>query len=172
MSEKIKSKDLSYDSTLPPFLQRLQNQNAGRGDTDRHEQQIARPKKSRDPNDDDGPTVVDESGETLSKDEVDKLTNPLESGIQDTENVTGDLDPSTEPKASGALPDTKSSDSTVTDGTASKKRKVAKVVGNEDDGDENPGPENGEGEKGISKVTKKVKKKAKPIRLAFDDEET
>lgn len=171
MSDKIKSKDLSYDSSLPPFLQRLHNQNAGRGDTDRHERQIARPKKSKDPNDDDGPTVVDESGETLSKDEVDKLTKQPEPGVEDTENVKGELDPATEPKASGALPDPKASESKVTDGTATKKRKVAKAVGKDDEDDETTG-KSGEGaEKSVAKTVKKAKKKAKPVKLAFDDDE-
>lgn len=172
MSDKIKSKDLSYDSSLPPFLQRLRDQNAGRGDTDRHERPIARPKKSKDPNEDDGPTVVDESGETLSKDEVEKLTKQPEPGIEDTENVKGELDPATEPKASGALPDTKSSDKTVTDGTATKKRKVAKAIGEDDDDEEvaTEKPKDG-AEKNVTKSVKKAKKKAKPVKLAFDDEE-
>ncbi|KAF2161262.1 hypothetical protein M409DRAFT_69870 [Zasmidium cellare ATCC 36951] len=171
MSDKIKSKDLSYDSSLPPFLQRLHNQNAGRGDTDRHERQIARPKKSKDPNDDDGPTVVDESGETLSKDEVDKLTNQPEPGVEDTENVKGELDPATEPKASGALPDPKASENKVTDGTATKKRKVAKAVGKDHEDDETTEKPGEDAEKSVAKTVKKAKKKAKPVKLAFDDDE-
>ncbi|KAK4505728.1 hypothetical protein PRZ48_003693 [Zasmidium cellare] len=169
MSDKIKSKDLSYDSSLPPFLQRLRDQNAGRGDTDRHERAIARPKKSKDPNEDDGPTVVDESGETLSKDEVEKLTKQPEPGIEDTENVKGEIDPATEPKASGALPDTKKN---VTDGATTKKRKVAKAIGEDDDDEEvaTEKPKDG-AENGVTKSVKKAKKKAKPVKLAFDDEE-
>lgn len=171
MSDKIKSKDLSYDTTLPPFLQRLHNQNAGRGDTDRHERAIARPKKAKDPNDDDGPTVVDESGETLSKDEVEQLTKQPEPGIQDTSSVKGELDLATEPTASGALQDTKASESKVTDGTAMKKRKVAKVIGTEDeDDDAGTKPEAG-AENGVAKAMKKAKKKSKPVKLAFDEEE-
>lgn len=172
MSEKIKSKDLSYDSSLPPFLQRLHDKNAGRGDTDRHERPIARPKKSKDPNEDDGPTVVDESGETLSKDEVEKLTNSTEPGIGDSENVTGELDPTAEPKASGALPSDKASENTVTDGIATKKRKAAKVIGQEEDVDQEVSDATGKKEKTGVKTAKKIRKKAKPIKLAFDDEET
>lgn len=171
MSDKIKSKDLSYDTTLPPFLQRLHNQNAGRGDADRHERAIARPKKAKDPSDDDGPTVVDESGETLSKDEVEKLTKQAEQGIEDTVNVTGELDPATEPTASGALPDLKVSESKVTDGTAMKKRKVAKVIGTDDDDDDAATKFEAGAAKGVARAVKKANKKSKPLKLAFDEEE-
>lgn len=168
MSEKIKSKDLSYDSSLPPFLQRLHDKNAGRGDTSRHERAIARPKKPKYPNDDDGPTVVDESGETLSKEEFEKLSKPQEPGIEDSENVKGEVDPAAEPKASGALPDMKTSDNAVTDGTATKKRKVAKATCQDD---EESAKAEGEAEKGTNKPVKKAKKKSKPVKLAFDEEE-
>lgn len=168
MSEKkIKSKDLTYDSSLPPFLQRLHDKNAGRGDTDRHERQIARPTKAKDPNEDDGPTVVDESGETVSKDELAKLTETAKQS-DDSPNVTGKTDLEAAPKASGALPVPASEDakpiSNVTDGTAQKKRKAVKVVSGDDAADNQ-----GEGS-GPAKVAKKAKKKAK-VKLAFDEEE-
>ena len=190
--EKIKSKDLSYDSTLPPFLQRLRAQNSGNGDSDRHEREIARPKGKKDPNDDDGPTVVDEAGETLSKEDVEKQLSKEERSERSVGgNVTGKLENAGEVVAnSGALPDdaeTKKGDN-VTDGVATKKRKVGKVVGGdeEDDaskaksgsmssGNEKVGADHKKGreEKGGEKASTKVKKKAKQIKLAFnnDDEE-
>ena len=70
---KIKAKDLQYDNSLPPFLQRLHAQNAGRGDQDRHERPLARPKRAKDHDEDDEPTVVDEAGETVSKAELEKI---------------------------------------------------------------------------------------------------
>lgn len=172
MSGKIKSKDLSYDSSLPPFLQRLHDQSAGRGDTDRQERPLARPKKAKDPNEDDGPTVIDESGETLSKEELAKLTS--QDGIADTENVTGEIDPSAEPMVSRAIPndepingeDPKTTIDNVTNGTAQKKRKLAKVVGDNESGNETKDQVST-----TTKITKKAKKKAKPIKLAFDDDE-
>lgn len=172
MSEKIKSKDLNYDKSLPPFLQRLHAQKAGRGDTDRHEQPIARAKRAKNPDDDDddGPTVIDESGDTVSKEEYERLTKPGAAASGDTANVTGDFDPTAEPKASGALPvddaaESKRAEAKVTDGTAQKKRKVAKVVG-----DDEHGPEPTNDEPAVKKLTKKVKgKKSKPVKLAFDD---
>ncbi|KAK4631609.1 hypothetical protein CLAFUW4_03014 [Fulvia fulva] len=177
MSDKIKSKDLSYDSALPPFLQRLHDQNAGRGDTDRHERAIARPKRAKDPNEDDGPTVVDDSGETLSKAEVEKLTADT-APKDDAPGVSGDIDPDAEPKVSGALPaeeqsvSTKASgahrtDQKVTDGTAQKKRKLGKAIGD----DENAATEDSKDQESSTKVFRKVKKKAKPVKLTFDDDE-
>ena len=77
--DKIKSKDLSYDSSLPPFLQRLRDQNSGR-DTDRHEREIARPKGKKDAQaeEDDGPTVVDDSGETVTKEQITSMNQDIE----------------------------------------------------------------------------------------------
>ena len=50
-----------------------------------------------------------------------------------------------------------------------KKRKAGKVIG--DDDEENKAPETAEkNESTATKVVKKAKKKAKPIKLAFDDE--
>lgn len=169
MSGKIKAKDLSYDSTLPPFLQRLHDQNAGRGDLDRHERAIARPRKEKVHDDEDEPTVVDESGETLSKDEVAKLTT-TDDGNGEDGSAKGQVDADTEHKASGVTHDgigeAKRVEQRLTDGTATKKRKAVKVVGDEDaTGDTS-------GEKVASKKTaSKPKKKAKPIKLAFDDED-
>ena len=166
MSGKIKSKDLSYDQSLPPFLQRLHAQKAGRGDTDRHERDITRPKRAKDPNDDDGPTVVDESGETLTKDEVQHLTGKSDDTINAIGNEAGDGNP----QASSDPVDTQSAENAkelkrpeqkLTDGTAQKKRKAAKVVGDEEDGGQGSGEQ-------ATKIMKKTKKKAKAIKLAFD----
>ncbi|SMY21701.1 unnamed protein product [Zymoseptoria tritici ST99CH_1A5] len=158
MSGKIKAKDLSYDTSLPPFLQRLHAAKGGSGDSDRHERAIARPKQAKDVNEDDGPTMVDEDGETLTKDEYEKLTkagaatensNAAPDGAEATSNV----------ETTATRPDQK-----VTDGVAVKKRKLAKVVGDED------GAPN-EVQATASKTPKKAKKKPKPVKLAFDDDD-
>jgi nucleoid-associated protein YgaU len=170
---KIKSKDLSYESTLPPFLQRLHAQKAGRGDVDRHEQLIARPKRSKAHEEEDEPTMVDEAGETISKAELEKLTAP-EGGDVDggDENVKTVGEESAEPKGSGAVQDgSQRVDQKVTDGTATKKRKAAKVVG--EDQDDAPAQPQVHDESSPKNAVKKAKKKGKPIKLAFnDDEET
>lgn len=173
MSGKIKSKDLQYDSTLPPFLQRLRAQNAGYGeggDPDRHERPLARPKKAKNPDDDDGPTVVDESGETISKSDYERQLKGDAQGEEDGGNVTGELKGDGKPEASGALPsdDGPRIEQKVTDGTAVKKRKVAKIIGDEAGDDTN----NDTKDQGIAQKTiKKAKKKAKPIKLAFEDDD-
>lgn len=170
---KIKSKDLSYDSSLPPFLQRLRAQNTGygdNGDPDRHERPLARPKKAKNPDDDDGPTFVDESGDTVSKEDYEKQLRGDIEGEDVAGTVTGELKGDGKPEASGALPGDSGPrvEQKVTDGTAVKKRKMAKVVGEDDEN----APEAGGVEKGSTqKGPKKAKKKAKPIKLAFDDEE-
>ncbi|KAK3683115.1 hypothetical protein LTR37_020553 [Vermiconidia calcicola] len=157
---KIKSKDLSYENTLPPFLQRLHAQKAGLGDQDRHERQIARPKRAKVDDEDDGPTLVDESGEVVSKEQMEKEMNDGADG-----NVNGTLEGDGEPRASGAIQE-------LTDGTAmtkkKKKRKLGKVVG---DGDADTVADEEEG--AVKKTTaKKAKKnKSKPIKLAFDDDD-
>lgn len=166
MSGKIKAKDLSYDASLPPFLQRLHAQNAGRGDTDRHERPLARPKRDKDPNEDNGPTVVDESGETLTKDEVAKLTDNARPVGDD---VAGEAAAQGEGKlldGKGGGEGKRTEERKMTDGVATKKRKAGKIVGDEQRDAEKP--EVGEQEK---KAVKKAKKKGKAIKLAFDDEE-
>ena len=68
-STKITPKNLSYDSTLPPFLARLQAANSNSSDG-RQEFQVARPKKlwNAQEEEEDEPVYFDEaSGETLTR---------------------------------------------------------------------------------------------------------
>jgi hypothetical protein len=163
MSAKIKSKDLSYDASPPPFLQRLRAQHSGYGpdkDPDRHERQLARPTKAKNTDDDDGPTVVDESGESISKEEW-KRMNELEGRESADEKVDGEHDANA--VAAAAAEESKRAERNVTDGAAVKKRKLGKVIGDEENAVENAKPAN-------EKVVKKAKKKAKPIKLAFEDD--
>ncbi|KAF2863177.1 hypothetical protein K470DRAFT_141093 [Piedraia hortae CBS 480.64] len=62
----MKAKDVAYDHSLPPFLQRL---HAG----GKYEPAVPRAKRHTDPLEDDGPTVVDESGEVVNKQEYERL---------------------------------------------------------------------------------------------------
>lgn len=169
---KIKAKDLTYESTLPPFLQRLHAQNAGRGDQDRHERPIARPTRAKAHDEDDEPTVVDEAGETVSKGELENMSSAQDGDARgEDENVNTVGEKYAKPKASGATQDeVQRSDQKITDGTATKKRKVAKVVG-EDDEAETSINANGKDEAVTKQVIKKAKKKAKPIKLAFDEDD-
>ncbi|TKA23538.1 hypothetical protein B0A50_07116 [Salinomyces thailandicus] len=170
-SGKIKSKDLAYDSALPPFLQRLRDQNVGR-DTDRHEREIARPRRAKQAEEEeDGPTVVDEKGEVLGREQVDEMGKDGRSESSVGGNVTGTLEEGGI-AASGALPDetagTKTQEAAVGVG---KKRKAVKVVGEENARGAGEGVDEKTTDETEEKPSKKMKKKAKPIKLAFNDDD-
>ncbi|KAF8866879.1 hypothetical protein BDZ45DRAFT_177032 [Acephala macrosclerotiorum] len=163
---KITPKNLSYDSTLPPFLARLQANNSSRDD--RHEFAIARPKKARNPEDDaeDEPVYFDEeSGETLTKSEWESR----EAGKEETDIKEGSEDATSKEKDGSK--ETQEKKEKVAGIGVGKKRKVGKVVGGEEGDDAAPGEkkapkqETKKGEKG------KSGKKAKKIKLSFGDDE-
>lgn len=172
--DKIKSKDLSYESTLPPFLQRLHDQKAGRGDEDRHERPIARPKRDTAHDDEDDPTVVDESGETVTMAELKKMEAKDDEAEAD-DHVTGSIKDDSEALMSGGIQSEKGAraDSKLTAGTATKKRKAAKVVAEDSEGEskEDAAKPNDQDDSAPKKVVKKAKKKSKPVKLAFNDED-
>lgn len=167
---KITPKNLSYDSTLPPFLQRLQaNNNSREG---RNEFQSARPKKPRNAEDDaeDEPVYFDEeSGETLTKKEWEEK-NKAEEGGEGKDGEDGGVDDSV---ADGKGKEKAETEKMVAIG-ASKKRKAGKVVGTEDE-DENGiivGAIKQAGKPEGKKVEKgNIAKKAKKIKLSFGDDE-
>nr|POF13570.1 hypothetical protein CFP56_02593 [Quercus suber] len=161
MSGKIKGKDLSYDKALPPFLQRLHAQKAGHGDADRHEREIARPRKAKDVNDDDGPTVVDERGETLSKNDVEDLTRS-----RSTDDMRAALDEPAPSETAARQGSSRVAEQKLITGGAPKKRKAVMVLGSDGDNSQNMSNKS-------DQLPKKPRKKAKPIKLAFanDDDE-
>ncbi|QIW94734.1 hypothetical protein AMS68_000252 [Peltaster fructicola] len=163
MSGKIRSKDLAYDAALPPFLQRLRNQNVGRGDTDRHERPVARPRLAKDANDDDGPTVVDETGETITQQDFEKRSAAAEPTSEAVEGKTYNK-PETTAAAAAAEEALVRVEQRVTDGTTTKKRKAARIIA-----DEAAVPEDNPSEP--AQTIKKAKKKSKPIKLAFEAHE-
>jgi hypothetical protein len=67
--------DVGQESREPSFLRKLKSQYGG--DQDRHERPIARPRKDRADDEDEGPTYVDEaSNDTISKEDYEKMINP------------------------------------------------------------------------------------------------
>lgn len=175
MAGKIKSKDLTYSTDLPPFLQRLHAQKAGRGDQDRHERPLARPKREKVYDEEDEPTVVDESGELLSASEVKKLEHAgaAAEGAVVSGQDEGKAD--AEETDSGAINGVgkgRSAEQKITTGLveATRKRKMGKVVG-EDDIEENTEKASNSSGKPSQPTKKVAKKKAKPVKLAFDDED-
>jgi hypothetical protein len=165
---KITPKNLHYDNSLPPFLARLQANNASHDG--RHEYHVARPKKARNAEEEaeDEPVYFNEgTGETLTKDEWEAQEAALEADAGKGEN-NGDKE--------GAEPwegkETKESKEILAAIGSSKKRKAGKVVGGDD---EEAAAESAK--KPISKSDgKKVEKgksakKGKKIKLSFGDDE-
>lgn len=72
MDLKFKAKDLSYDSALPPFLQRLRALHSSNTADGRHERPQSRPKRVRAEEDEeeDEPTYVAEDGTTMTHAEM------------------------------------------------------------------------------------------------------
>ncbi|GME57614.1 uncharacterized protein LTHEOB_1089 [Neofusicoccum parvum] len=146
---------------------------AGR-DTDRHERQIARPKRlKRDDEEDDGPTyVVEESNDTLTKAEYEALVN---GGTVEQAESSADASQNTVEKKDGDGPaKQKQQQPAASLGGASKKRKAVKIGGEADEEDgKDDGATAGKAEAQQKKEVKpkKLKKKAKAVKLSFGDDE-
>ena len=154
---KLQAKNLHYDSTLPPFLARLQANKS-----DRNEFQAARPKKARNAEDDaeDEPVYFDEdTGDTLTKSEWEKRdAEEVKAG-----NVGGDGE-----KGIGEEGAKEVKEKVAVIGT-SKKRKAGKVVGG--DGEEADIAVSAAKKTEGKKPDKKAPKKGKKVKLSFGDDE-
>jgi hypothetical protein len=193
---KIKPKDLQYDSSLPPFLQRLK---AGRSEGDgRHERAIARPKRARNPEEEeeDEPTYVDESGVNLGEGELWSLG--VKKGAPSKLASDGEGEGPGEGKEGDAQKEEKDGDEEqarerekLASIGAARKKRTGKVIGGEGDEKEREdsaaikslkdainaqdNKQNGiggakTGADGGAK-SKATKKKAKKIKLSFGDDE-
>ncbi|RMZ79873.1 hypothetical protein DV737_g3224, partial [Chaetothyriales sp. CBS 132003] len=154
----FKAKNLTYDKSQPAFLQRLRAEFGG----ERNNVQFERPNKPRLQIGDaaeDGPTIVDESGEGVSKEEYERMLRGEE---EDAKGAGPD------PRDGAGQEDTE--DAQI--GNA-KKRKVGKVVGSEaEEVQMKRGQGHGDTEKSTSATRdagKAPKKRAKKIKLSFDD---
>ncbi|GAB0132394.1 hypothetical protein EsDP_00000832 [Epichloe bromicola] len=166
MPEKITSKNLSYNSSLPPFLQRLHAQAGGVTGPDPLLAAQKRSVKRRSSSEEaeDAPLVVDEHGNSVDvqveRDGTVKEADPKgDVGLGD-----GDV-PEVGEKTEKQDAENKSSIRT-------RKRKVGKVIGEDssDAGAKNEVQKNSAG-KDDAQVDRKVKKKAKKIKLSFDEDE-
>ena len=184
---RITPRNLSYNSTLPPFLQRLHHTNTTSNLDGRHEFAVARPKRARDVNADeeDEPAYVDErTGEVITKEDYAALVFAEEkpAGEGDSEGtaeggekvVEGD---STE----GRVKEEKKKEKLAAIG-GPRKRKAGKVIGGEESEDEGAGKAvegkaEGESRPGEMKsasslgLQKGKKAKGKKIKLSFGDDE-
>ncbi|CAL5870847.1 uncharacterized protein PFLUO_LOCUS5088 [Penicillium psychrofluorescens] len=147
---------LAYEANEPAFLQKLRGQHGN--STGRLERPAQRPQRlKKDDDDDDEPTYVDEeSNEVITKEEYKVM-------VQES---NPDDDPSTkdgEKEAKEARPaeSAPKQQSNLTEIGTQKKRKQAKVVG-----DDQVEPEQTQPKAPVSRKPKKAKK----IKLSFDEE--
>ncbi|EHK46662.1 hypothetical protein TRIATDRAFT_80935 [Trichoderma atroviride IMI 206040] len=152
MSQKINSKNLSYNSSLPPFLAALRAQTSGASGPDPilSAQRRGAKKRSSSEEAEDAPLVVDEEGNAVD----DLKTAQSKTNKSDLETAKASI--------------------------GGRKRKVGKVIG---ENAENSEPETSAADKKSEPVKKdqkdaeqqatnrKPKKKAKKIKLSFDEEE-
>ncbi|KAL4761168.1 DUF4604 domain-containing protein [Aspergillus foveolatus] len=167
------ARNLAYDSKEPAFLQRLRSQfgNSSGG----LERPSLRPRRVHDDKDDDAPTYVDaESNEVISKEDYEAMvkcgdpeTKQPKDGVEDEDAVANqDGDPQ---KAETTMKQN------LAEIGGPRKRKQAKVVGDEVEGDEVEGDkvEGAEKEEVLPKElglrNPKQKKKKKKIKLSFEE---
>ncbi|KAJ4133826.1 hypothetical protein NW768_005415 [Fusarium equiseti] len=161
---KINSKNLSYDNSAPPFLAALRAQAAGATGPDPllAAQRRSAKKRSSSEEAEDVPLVVDEDGNVVRL-EVDK-----DGVVKDTEDY--DLEPTT-------AKDEPAKESESKAAIGGRKRKVGKVVGGGADEAKAEGDEREDNKKKKDTSEKesvkdrKPKKKAKKIKLSFDEDE-
>ncbi|RFU79386.1 hypothetical protein TARUN_2841 [Trichoderma arundinaceum] len=176
MSQKINSKNLSYNSSLPPFLAALRAQASGASGPDPilSAQRRGGKKRSSSEEAEDVPLIVDENGNAIEDIKVNKDGTVQESANEETNDDKKDGDPETEQsKANKDEPETTKAS------IGGRKRKVGKVIGENADsaapGDSAAGEKNeaaSKDEKDAEQATnRKTKKKAKKIKLSFDEEE-
>ncbi|WYZ39700.1 hypothetical protein EsH8_IV_000041 [Colletotrichum jinshuiense] len=159
MSDKITSKNLSYDTNIPPFLRALHAQAAGNAadpDPILSKRRRAGKKRSESEEAEDAPLVVDEDGNVVDV-RVDKDGGVDEDQLK-KDGEGGEAKEAEEKKREAEK---------VAGIGAGKKRKAGKVVGADAaEPEDKDAPEKDD----KSSKTKVAKKKGKKIKLSFDPE--
>ncbi|KAK5627825.1 hypothetical protein RRF57_003540 [Xylaria bambusicola] len=124
MSQKITSKNLTYDNSLPPFLARLRGQATARSGPDPILAAHRRPgqKRSASEEAEDAPVVVDEAGNVISFPEGDEKPETKEESDKQDANAQIDED--------SDLTQGKEKEKVAGIG-GSRKRKVGRVIGDQ-----------------------------------------
>lgn len=176
MSQKISGKNLSYDTTLPPFLARLRGQAAS--NSDGPDPLLVRNRRHGKPRSgsqeaEDAPLVVDDEGNVVQglKVGVDGVVTETEkeADLKDGDEGEAGLDKDAEKE------EQKEKERVAGIG-AGKKRKVGKIIGADvEDGENTEKKRSGDksaktATDGAAAVASK-KKKAKKIKLSFGDDE-
>ena len=182
-SQKITSKNLSYDTSLPPFLARLHAQAAGNPDSPDPILAARRrprgPGRSASEEAEDAPLVLDEHGNTVSlkvdDDGVVVVTGGKtdKDGAYESESVQDEVD-----KEEPVQKKTATAADATFGASGRRKRKAGKVVGDDEDGKQEPqNPMSNSTPKPNPKPTTaheskpQPKKKAKKIKLSFGDDD-
>ncbi|ATY61262.1 hypothetical protein A9K55_006749 [Cordyceps militaris] len=173
MPEKFNSKHLSYASQPPPFLAALQAQAAGHGGPDPIAAGRRRPGKKRSDSEEaeDVPLVVDERGNVVA------LAVDKDGGVVAAEQQHDDVPEKENGKGKKDSEDRDRKEAEVNGNMSigGRKRKAGRVVGGEED-EEQDGMggvvegRSGKGDKKHKMGPKKLKKKAKVIKLSFDED--
>ncbi|KAJ5713079.1 uncharacterized protein N7483_010260 [Penicillium malachiteum] len=155
-----KNPQFAYEAKQPAFLQKLRGQ-YGSDTSGRLEQPALRPRKAKDPKDEeeDEPVYIDEeSNEVISKEEYKALAQGETTKEEDGTSKGPTLAEEGQTQGESSV-----KQSNLTEVGGQRKRKQAKVVGEEENKAE---PEE------TPKATEKPKKskKGKKIKLSFDDE--
>ncbi|KAH6603664.1 hypothetical protein Trco_008439 [Trichoderma cornu-damae] len=176
MSQKVTSKNLSYNSSLPPFLAALRAQASGASGPDPilSAQRRGAKKRSGSEEAEDVPLIVDENGNTIEDVKVNKdgTVQASANGEVVAGNEEGDAN-NDQSKAKKSEPETAKAS------IGGRKRKVGKVIGEDA---ESAAPQDSaadqkkqpaaRGQADAEQATnRKTKKKAKKIKLSFDEEE-
>ncbi|PNY24174.1 Uncharacterized protein TCAP_05890 [Tolypocladium capitatum] len=167
MSQKVTSKNLSYSSSLPPFLAALRAQASAASGPDplAAAQRRSAKKRSSSEETEDAPLVVDEHGNTVAVD-VDK-DGAVRQTTAKTEDEAGSQDANSEDKPEKKEAEAKSA-------IGGRKRKVGRVIGDAADDavhEDAPHSDKKDRKKPETPADKKAKKKAKKIKLSFDEDE-
>jgi len=170
----FKSKNLQYERSEPAFLRRIRGELVGStNDPDYQTNSVPLPKKPRrlELEDDEGPTyVLEDSGETVTKEVFEKMMAKNKEG----EDKSLVADAERKQQGNGAQNEKNGNvnqhkQQVAQIGALSKKRKIAKVVGERPDSDEAT-EENSTSKVSIKRNVQKPKKKAKQVKLTFDDD--
>lgn len=180
MSSKITAKNLSYGSKLPPFLAALHAQAAGAspgpGPLGANQR---RPAKQRSASDEaeDAPLVVDDDGNAVAV-QLDRHGAVVREASVEAERV--DAAAAAAAPASSAGPDEREAAEANKSAFGGRKRKAGRVVGGDGDGDashgvwrgdDGPCPSGEDGQRPAPPPGKKAGKKAKKIKLSFDQDD-
>ncbi|KJZ76853.1 hypothetical protein HIM_03730 [Hirsutella minnesotensis 3608] len=173
MSQKITSKNLSYSSSLPPFLAALHAQATGATGPDPLAASRRRSAKKRSDSQEaeDRPLVVDDQGNAVDV-ELDRDGAVVEeSGDAAQDSLRNEPTGGVESTGESEKPRIVEARSAI----GSRKRKVGKIVGVEagesSSAKGDVSSEKGGHEQPVASAEKKARKKGKKIKLSFDDEE-